>query len=380
MNTQTQTVAQEFTEELQAMSDLAKNFASKELVANREENDHYPFGELFTETIKNANDVGFYSVNLPAEHGGIGMGNSALASILEELSMADASMAAIVFTNAAAIEIINQASLDTDCKAVYKMLSANEVLPVAFSSFTGLGEMEMPVADKNGKISGRINFLSLGGISKYAVVPAADSGHGNKISYYLLDLSEQGIEKSEPVYSLGLHTCPGIDIFLENVPAKLIGVAGEGEKYFHAMQSRLSPGAAAVSLGIMKGSFMEALQYTKDRFQGGRQIINWSEVRMILANMAVEIQAGQSALASACGKLDAEVAGWEKTARAVAIHIAEMACRATVDGVQLLGGNGYMKDYGQEKRMRDAGQAQCLLGMAPVRKMDLIDMIIKESE
>jgi len=72
--------------------------------------------------------------------------------------------------------------------------------------------------------------------------------------------------------------------------------------------------------------------------------------------------------------------GWEKTARAVAIHIAEMACRATVDGVQLLGGNGYMKDYGQEKRMRDAGQAQCLLGMAPVRKMDLIDLIIRESE
>jgi alkylation response protein AidB-like acyl-CoA dehydrogenase len=57
-----------------------------------------------------------------------------------------------------------------------------------------------------------------------------------------------------------------------------------------------------------------------------------------------------------------------------------MACRATVDGVQLLGGSGYMKDFGQEKRMRDAKQVQCLLGMAPVRKMDFIDQIIKESE
>jgi hypothetical protein len=50
---------QEFTEELQVISDLAKNFASKELIAKREENDHYPFGERFTETIKNAGDVGF---------------------------------------------------------------------------------------------------------------------------------------------------------------------------------------------------------------------------------------------------------------------------------------------------------------------------------
>jgi len=39
-----------------------------------------------------------------------------------------------------------------------------------------------------------------------------------------------------------------------------------------------------------------------------------------------------------------------------------------------------MKDYSQEKRMRDAGQAHCLLGMVPVRKMDLIEMIIKESQ
>ncbi|KQC10129.1 MAG: hypothetical protein APR62_12635 [Smithella sp. SDB] len=375
-----QATAQIFTEELQAISDMAKNFASKELVAKREENDHYPFGELFTETIKNASDVGFYGVNLPAEYGGTGMGYSALSSILENLSMADASMAGIIFTNAAAIEIINQASRDTDCSALYNMLSAKEALPIAFSSFTGIGEMEIPGASEKGEITGRINFLCLGGISRYAVLPARESTHGARISYYILDLDKHGIKKSEPVYSLGLHACPGVDVFLEKVPAILIGLSGKGIKYFQSMQSHLSLGAAALSLGILKGSFMEALQYTKDRFQGGRQIINWSEVRMILANMAIEIQAGQSCLAAACNELENGVTEWEKTACAIAIHVAEMACRATVDGVQLLGGNGYMKDYGQEKRMRDAHQAQCLLGMAPVRKMELIDLIIKESQ
>jgi alkylation response protein AidB-like acyl-CoA dehydrogenase len=135
-----------------------------------------------------------------------------------------------------------------------------------------------------------------------------------------------------------------------------------------------------MSLGIMTGSFLEALQYTKDRYQGGRQIIDWSEVRMLLANMAVEVQVGQSCVSWACHELDAKAPGWDKTARAAAIHVAEMACRATVDGVQLLGGNGFMKDYGQEKRMRDSKQVQCLLGMAPVRKMDLIEQIINESE
>jgi alkylation response protein AidB-like acyl-CoA dehydrogenase len=41
----------------------------------------------------------------------------------------------------------------------------------------------------------------------------------------------------------------------------------------------------------------------------------------------------------------------------------------TADGVQLLGGNGYMKDYPEEKRMRDSKQIQNVLGMALVRKI-----------
>ena len=146
------------------------------------------------------------------------------------------------------------------------------------------------------------------------------------------------------------------------------------------MQSHLSIGAAAINLGIMKGSFRDALQYTKDRFQGGRQIIDWPEVRMMLSNMAIEIEIGKSCLDHACAKQDAGDKSWEKTARATAIHVAEMSRHTTNEGVQLLGGCGYMKDYPQEKRMRDAHQSLNLLGMAMVRKMDLINGIIAESE
>jgi alkylation response protein AidB-like acyl-CoA dehydrogenase len=373
-----QTQGQGLPEEIQAFYNLAKDFAAKELADKREKNDKYPFGELFLGSIKSAGEVGFFGVNIPTQFGGVGMGESALASILENLSTADASMAAVVFTNAAAIEIINQASVDSDCSAVYEKLSAQDALPVSFHAYTSIRENEVPAIVSGGTIFGKLGFLSLGGLARYAVVPAQTTD--KKYSYYLIDLNAAGVQKSETVFSLGLHACPAADVFLNQVSGVLIGKVGEGEKYFRAMQSRLSIGAAAMSLGIMKGSFAEALQYTKDRFQGGRQIINWSEVRMLLANMAVEIQVGMNCVGWACHQRDTQAFGWEKAARAAAIHVAEMACRATVDGVQLLGGNGYMKDFGQEKRMRDAKQVQCLLGMAPVRKMDLVDQIIKESE
>ena len=57
---------------------------------------------------------------------------------------------------------------------------------------------------------------------------------------------------------------------------------------------------------------------------------------------------------------------------AMALHIAELACEATSDGIQILGGYGYMKDYGQEKRYRDARMVQALLGTVPFKKLDII--------
>ena len=59
------------------------------------------------------------------------------------------------------------------------------------------------------------------------------------------------------------------------------------------------------------------------------------------------------------------------SAVAAAVHIGDIAADVTSEGIQLLGGNGYMKDYGQEKRMRDAKQAQSLLGSSPLRKKGL---------
>ncbi|MFH2066122.1 MAG: transposase [Pseudomonadota bacterium] len=52
-----------------------------------------------------------------------------------------------------------------------------------------------------------------------------------------------------------------------------------------------------------------------------------------------------------------------------------MACKTTADGIQVMGGAGYMKDFGQEKRFRDARHVQSLLGMAPMKKISYLKAI-----
>ncbi|MEZ4567668.1 MAG: hypothetical protein R2860_12190 [Desulfobacterales bacterium] len=53
-----------------------------------------------------------------------------------------------------------------------------------------------------------------------------------------MNLKEEGIETSKPVYSLGLHACPAVDVSFKNVPANLVGKAGEGKLYFDKMTAR----------------------------------------------------------------------------------------------------------------------------------------------
>ena len=82
------------------------------------------------------------------------------------------------------------------------------------------------------------------------------------------------------------------------------------------------------------------------------------------------------ALLSACQAIDGKEPGWEKNSIAAAVKIQEMACNLTTDGIQVMGGAGYMKDFGQEKRFRDAKHIQALFGMTPRKKLKYFESII----
>ncbi|HOO46466.1 MAG TPA: acyl-CoA dehydrogenase family protein, partial [Deltaproteobacteria bacterium] len=96
--------------------------------------------------------------------------------------------------------------------------------------------------------------------------------------------------------------------------------------------------------------------------------------------MAIAIDVGRNCLQGIFSVGDAASPGENPSAVAAAIHMSELACNMTSEGVQVLGGNGYMKDYGQEKRMRDARQAASLLGMSGLKKMSYIERIIEEAK
>ena len=365
--------------EIEMLGKAAAEFAGKELAPNREENDKFPFGPFFDTVLQKALELDFFHLILPESLNGMHQGLTALSRLLENLCREDSSLGGIVFTNAAAQQIMLEAGNAAALEKISGGQTARECL-IGLPVFNNPAEIpNMPKARKNGHdytLSGPLEYAVLAGVAGHALIPARleeKEGYG----FFLVNLQGPGVEKSEPLLSLGLRACPAADLQLSNAGAVLIGEPGRGDTYFTRMADKFHVAAAAMSAGVMKGSFNEAVQYARGRFQGGQEIIKWSEVKMLLANMAVKISNADMIMTAACNAVDEGLPGWEQKSRAAALHIQEMACWATTDGVQLMGGVGYMKDYGQEKRMRDAKHMQALLGIAPLKRIRFLEKMFQ---
>ncbi|MFP4225321.1 MAG: acyl-CoA dehydrogenase family protein [Desulfobacterales bacterium] len=365
--------------ELKMLDKASAEFARKELAPARQDNDAYPFAPFFDGVLKKAYDLDFFHIVLPETCSGVGQGITALCVILYNICREDSSLGGIVFTNAACQEMLLAAGAENLLTAITKTPETAADCLIAAPIFNNPVDIAN-TADavmKNGDylLSGCVEYVVIGNIARHALIPAKIEGSAD-FSFFLVDLSGKGVSISEPVHSLGLHACPAVDITMNSAPGTPLGDTGEGRICFEKMSDRMSAAAAAMSAGIMAGAFKEALEYSRGRFQGGREIVNWSEVRMLLAEMAVKVKTAEAMLASVCRAVDTNEAGWQDYARASAIEIQRNACDLTTDGIQILGGVGYMKDFGQEKRFRDAKHIQALLGMVPMKKLRLIKRLI----
>ena len=366
--------------ELKMLDKAAREYARKALKPDREENDKFPYGDFFNVALDKAFEAGFLHTVLPDSFGGLGRDLAPLCLILHQISQEDASMGGIILTNAVVQELFQSAGCLEMIEVKVKGAESAEKLLVAYPLFHNPNEIDrLPVARKVAdayQISGSVDFVALGGIAEHAIVPGVIEGESD-YSLFFIDLTlAEGIEKSDTIFSLGLHACPAVDLTLKAAKCYPVGEPGKGNVYFEAMYHRMLLAAAAMSAGIMKSSFDEALDYSRKRLQGGREIINWSEIRMMLANLAHRLKISEMSIAQACLAEQEGKADWVESSNAAAFYALDLACDFTSDGIQLLGGYGYTKDFAQEKRFRDAQQLQAVLGLAPMKKLNYIKSMI----
>jgi len=148
----------------------------------------------------------------------------------------------------------------------------------------------------------------------------------------------------------------------------LLGVPGEGFVNFLKTLDAGRIGIAALSLGIAEGAYEAALAYARERKQFGKPIASFQGTSFKLADMAMEIEAGQHLLYSAV-RLKMAGKPFKKEAAMAKLFCSELAMRTTTQAVQVFGGYGYTTDYPVERMMRDAKVCEIGEGTSEIQRL-----------
>ena len=127
-------------------------------------------------------------------------------------------------------------------------------------------------------------------------------------------------------------------------------------------------GIASQALGIAKACLEESVKYSKERVQFGKPLEAFQATQFKIADMATRIDASELLIHKAAW-LESNDLPFEKEAAQAKLFASDTAMDATIEGVQILGGYGYVTEYPMERLMRDAKITQIYEGTNEIMRI-----------
>ncbi len=368
------------TAEQQQIQKLAREFAEKDLlpgVIERDETSTFPMEAYH----KMAREMGFVGLPYPKEYGGQDGSYVSYILAVEEISKVDASMGISysVSTSLYGGSIMGSSATDEQKKRFLEPVASGKSL----GSF-GLTEHsagsdaagQLTRATKDGDdwiINGSKCFITNGPVADYfAVYCLTDPELGTKgMACFVLEKGMPGFSIGHIENKMGIRSAQVSELIFQNVRVsadRMIAKPGEGFKLAMKTLDGGRIGVAAQGLGIAEGAYEIARKYMMERQQFGKPIAKQQYLAFKMAELATDIEMAKLLLYKAA------VCKEEGQPYSVPAAMAKMVCtdvamKVTTDAVQLLGGNGYMKDYHVERMMRDAKITQIYEGTNEIQKL-----------
>ena len=367
----------ELTDEQLQIQEMARAFTADRITPHAAEWDEK---HVFPrETIRAAAELGFASIYVSEESGGIGLGRLEAALIMEAMAYGCPSTSAFISIHNMGSWMIDrfgsQAVKDKYLPSLVTMdRLASYCLTEPSSGSDAAALKTRAVRDGDHYVvTGTKQFISGGGENEVYVTMVRTGEEGPKgISCLVIDKDMPGVSFGAQEKKLGWHSQPTAQVILEDVRVPVENlVGGEGEGFRIAMMGldggRLNIGAC--SLGGAQRCLDEAIRYAKDRQQFGKAIADFQNTQFTLADMATELEAARALLYLAAAKVTAGAPDKTKFA-AMAKRFATDTGSAVVDrALQLHGGYGYLQDYPIERFWRDLRVHSILEGTNQVMRM-----------
>ncbi len=383
---------------LSLVGDVAGNFIEPRAEDVDLEEAQFEAGEVryargTVEAIRRLADADLMGFTLPRQYGGLNMPTVTYSMAIEMVGRADAGLMTIFGLQDIAETIHDFADEQTKAEYLPKF-SLGEVTgamvltePDAGSDLQAVmtGATPPPDGDDHGvwRINGVKRFITNGCGDVLLVLARSEPGtkDGRGLSLFLANKGD-GVCVRRIESKLGIHGSPTCEIQFANAPARLIGKRKRGlTTYVMALMNGARLAIGAQALGIAEAAYRAALDFSLNREQFGKRILDFPPVYEMLTDMQTNIEAARALICytsvivdleklfgeklAALDRNDPEYAELRATQRKYAklakaltpiskFFACEMAIGVTSDAIQVHGGSGYMRDYPVERYYRDA--------------------------
>jgi butyryl-CoA dehydrogenase len=317
-----------------------------------------------TEAIQRLGKLGFLGLLVPEIWGGCQADHLSYAIAIEEIARGDASVATIVSVhNSVACLPILKFGSDTQKKAFLKPMAEGKLLgafcltePQAGSDASNL-QASATLEDNHYILNGTKQFITSGKHADIAIVFAnTDKKSGkNGISCFIVPTNTPGYEVLRIEKKMGQSAAETAQISLNHVKIPidyLLGQPGMGYKIALSQLECGRIGIAAQALGIAKAALEKSFSYALERQSFGKPLYEHQTIQFRLSEMATQLKAAQQLTwhAAICADNHQHALLHAAMAKRFATEVGEHICR---EAIQILGGYGYLSEYGVERLYRD---------------------------
>jgi len=374
-----------YSENQKMIADMVQQFGKQNItpfVREWDDNQTFP-----VEVFKKLGELGLMGVLVPTEYGGSGFSYTEYVTAIEQLAILDPSIGlSMAAHNSLCTGHILQFGNENQKKKWLPKLATAEWIGAwgltEHNTGSDAGGMATTAIQKddNWILNGAKNFIThaISGDISVVIARTGEKGDSHGMTAFVIEKGTKGFSSGKKEDKLGMRASETAELIFDNciVPSEnILGNVGDG--FVQAMKvldgGRISIGA--LSLGIAKGAYFSALQYSKERVQFGKPISHFQAIAFKLADMATEIEASELLIYSSVDKKNRNEKMTLEGAMAK-YYSSEIAVKVSNDAVQVLGGYGYTKDFPVERFYRDSKLCTIGEGTSEIQKLVIAKQII----
>ena len=370
----------------QQVAHTARDFAAQYIKPHVMEWDE---GQIFpVEIFKQLGKQGMMGILVPHEYGGAGLSYFEYSAIIQEISKVCGSIGLSVAAHNSLCtnHILTFANDEQKNKYLPKLASGEFIGAWGLTepnSGSDAGNMQT-IAVKDGDewvINGTKCWITHGKTGDVAVVivRTGEPRVNNNSTAFIIERGTKGFNAGKKENKLGMRASETTELIFDHCrisDAQRIGDVGDGFKQALKILDGGRISIAALSVGIAKGAYEAAVQYSKERHQFDQPISNFQGISFKLADMATEIMAAEMLLNKACDLKERHQKVTKESAM-VKYYASEVAVKVANDALQIFGGYGYTKDFPAEKYYRDCKLCTIGEGTSEIQKLVISREIMK---